>query len=459
MNLLVLSTWFPYPPGNGSRIRAYFLLRELVRAGHNIRLVAGLQNDITPQDKDAGIAALREMGIGEVVTVPWEWLGEKDKTKRGLWSLLRAAFSQTPRAVLDTRNPALSQTVAAQIARPETDAVLVMETGMDAYLPKHLPPDLPLILDGAEVAVWAVLDAEAMLYPARADRPLQFARRERRAGFMVRKARRYWQKRFARYRVVTAVSEIEAAALRGLLLESRSGPKIAVVPNGVDTAAYAPRDWSAVVSGRLIFNGSVTYDPNHYAVRSFGRDILPLVRKAVPEAILQVTGSCSPDTYKSYPGGRSKTVQFTGFVSDLRPQLSQAAVCVVPLGSRRIGNTLYGGGTRLKILEAWAAGVPVVSTKDGAKGFDGAVPGTHYLQIDVTTHLDTEGVHPIKVVDEAVLENFAQATVRLLTEPDLAQSLSENARALVVERYDWSRFGTQLSDLLMETCRASTPSL
>lgn len=407
MNLLILSSWFPYPPANGSRIRAWFLLRELVRAGHTVRLVAGLQADVA-DEKDAGMVGLREMGIAEVVTVRWHWYNAR---KSGKWGALRAALSPVPRSILETPNPVLTQAIAEQLTLP-TDAVLVFEMGMDTYLPRQLPPGVPLILDGAEVS--------GMVSPASSsDTTKQRA--------TAAKAVRYWQKRLRHYATVTSVSPKEAEAVK-TLLQTASVAAI-VVPNGVDIRTYAPRDWAAVKPGFLIYNGSPDYGPNYAAVEWFGKDVLPIVRDAVPEACLWVTGTYT--LKKAEINALGPMVYLTGFVPDLRPFLAEAAVCVVPLH--------YGGGTRLKILEAWAAGVPVVSTTIGANGLDGAIPGTHFLQADTP-------------------EDFANATVRLLTDPALCRTLSENARALVAQRYDWLGIGEILNQVLSETCRANKPS-
>ena len=397
MNLLVLSSWFPHPADNGSRIRAHFLLRELLRFGHKIHLVAGLQTDVAPEES-AGSAALHQMGVDEIITAPWFWY---DAHKSGTAGKLRAALSPVPRSVLETPNLALKNVIAAQIAR-KPNAVLVLETGINAYLPAHLPPDIPFILDGAEFTG---------LFPTRGAKP----------NLSQKKAAWYGAKQLRRYDAVSVVSHQEAEAAH-VLFPAPNAPRIAIIPNGVDAAAYAPRPPSAIEPARLIYNGSPTYGPNRDAVLWLVQNVLPRLQEHEPEARLFVTGRYGKsDAALFAPFGDA--VQLTGFVPDIRPEIAKAAICVVPLQQ--------GGGTRLKILEAWASGVPVVSTTIGARGLDGATTGTHFLCADTPA-------------------DFADAVSRLLREPDLCQALSENARALAASRYDWQKSGAVLNDLIKE---------
>ena len=115
-------------------------------------------------------------------------------------------------------------------------------------------------------------------------------------------------------------------------------------------------------------------------------------------------------------------MRLSGYVEDVRPVIAGSAVCVVPLRQ--------GGGTRLKILEAMALGVPVVSTTKGAEGLD-VVDGAHLL-----------------LADEP--HDFAAATVRLMRDGALRARLAEQARARVEERYDWRAIGAGFASLVEE---------
>ncbi len=190
-----------------------------------------------------------------------------------------------------------------------------------------------------------------------------------------------------------------------------------MLENGV--AGVAAEPWRAPAGARLLYTGSVSYGPNAEAVAHFARDILPLVASAVPEARLLVTGGL-PAALP--PGVQHPGVTLTGWLSDevLEALYRGSRACVVPL--------LSGTGTRIKILEALARGVPVVSTSKGAEGL-AVVDGEHFL-----------------IADEPAA--FARATIRLLRDPDFAERLGARGRAFVRQRYDWATRGEELRALV-----------
>ena len=150
------------------------------------------------------------------------------------------------------------------------------------------------------------------------------------------------------------------------------------------------------------------YPPNVEAVHWFATEAFPAVRRARPEVEFRVVGSRPPARIAELARPDSGVV-VTGYVPDLQPILRQAAVMVVPL--------LSGSGMRVKILEAFARGIPVVSTTIGVEGID-AEPGRHLLVAD----------RPADV---------AAAVLRLLDDPAEAARLAGAARRLLEERYDW----------------------
>lgn len=383
MNLLVLSTWNPYPPDNGSRIRAWHLLCTLAQQ-HRIRLIAGRQDD-APVIVPEPLAAICE----SVVTIPWQWYS-------GGSGGLRALLDTTPRSIRETQNPALAAAIEAELAR-KPDVALVMELGMDAHVPETT---VPLVLEQAEVSLWS-----------QAKGP--------RARLTQAKAQRYWRERLQRYDAITAVSDTEAEAIRGVL--KGSDPPVHVVPNGVDTAHYERP--GKPISGQLIYNGALTYGLNKEAVRWFAARILPEIARRYPEVKLVVTGRVPEDCRDL---AENPLICLTGYLDDIRDALSEASICVVPL--------LGGGGTRLKVLEAWAAGLPVVSTPVGAMGLPGAEHGRELL-----------------LAEEAA--DFADAVCSLLENAARRDALAEAGRTLARTRYDWSAIGERLDTVLTEARR------
>lgn len=191
---------------------------------------------------------------------------------------------------------------------------------------------------------------------------------------------------------------------------------VAVIPNGIDLAEFAPRPMPESRS-TILFSGLMSYHPNQQAVHWFLERVLPSVRRRVPAARFVVAGASPPRWLK---GAANDHVEVTGWVPDIRPCLEQAAVVVAPL--------FIGGGTRVKILEALAMARPVVSTSLGAEG----------LRL----------CHGESVLLADDPDAFAQSVVRLMLDRDLAASIAETGHAHVVRHFDWDQIGTTVSELL-----------
>jgi len=209
--------------------------------------------------------------------------------------------------------------------------------------------------------------------------------------------------------LVFAVSESEAAYYR-----QAGGAEVEVVPNGVDCGAYRMLPTGRPSSSLIVYVGSMSWRPNADAAIFLASSVLPAVRQRCPEARLRIIGR-DPGMAVSALGSLDG-VEVTGEVEAIAPHLMEAAVLAVPLA--------VGGGTRLKILEALAAGVPVVSTAVGAEGLD-LVSGVHLLI--------------------AERERFAESIVRLLTDRPFGTARAEAGRTAVREKYDWVSIGQRAS--------------
>jgi glycosyltransferase involved in cell wall biosynthesis len=226
-----------------------------------------------------------------------------------------------------------------------------------------------------------------------------------------------WEPRYAEnFDRCTTVSEVD----QQLLMKANPRLHIDVIPNGVDIEKYQPLPLPPPnVTPSLMFIGSMDYPPCVDAVLYFHSEILPLIRQAINPVELRIVGrDPSPEVLKLNGSG----VHVTGRVEDVVPYYRECSVCVVPLRA--------GGGTRLKILEAMALGRPVVSTTMGCEGLD-VVDGEHLLIADTP-------------------EQFAESTVRLLSERHLSQDICANARKLVEARYGWDTIAKRLMDVYEE---------
>lgn len=212
----------------------------------------------------------------------------------------------------------------------------------------------------------------------------------------------------------TVVSKVEQARIRQIKPNYQS---VEVVPNGVDVTYYTG-DFGLPEPDTLIYSGALTYEANFDAVDFFLREVFPLIQAERPQVKIFITGKLDGVPVHRLPA--NKSVIFTGYLDDIRPRVAQSWVSVVPLRQ--------GGGTRLKILEALAAGTPVVATAKGAEG------------LDLTPEKE------ILIADKPA--DFAATVLHLLQNPQSREALSFHGRRAVAARYDWQMIGQQFNDFV-----------
>ena len=391
MKILFLSAWFPYPPDNGARIRAYNLMKGLSQK-HEVFMISLLQDDSNAEDS-------RYLSdICEVVSVhESNWF-----KPRGMKSLL-ALFSNRPRSVVCTYDDRIRMSIENAISRIAPDVIVASSLGIAHYVPQGV--SVPKILDQH--------NCEYAVMKRAADKIANPLKRWRAAAGWKKAAR--WEANLCRrFDAITAVSGND----RALIL--KAAPDLAdihIIPNGVDTSHYDPDLWKPE-HGALVYNGALTYSANLDAVQYFISEIYPILRQKGKDFKLRITGSnkgVDLTAIENCPG-----VELTGYVSDIRDVLAKSAVCVVPLRE--------GGGSRLKILEAMAAGVPVVSTSMGAEG------------------IDVEHKTQIMLADSA--EQFAESIVQVVDNPELTSDLRTAARRFVEQKYDWSSISSRFTKVV-----------
>jgi glycosyltransferase involved in cell wall biosynthesis len=198
------------------------------------------------------------------------------------------------------------------------------------------------------------------------------------------------------------------------LLNRRPDAQITLIPNGVEVGAFqAASAPEAAARGSILFVGSMDYHANIDAVVWFAKQIWPAISRHHPNLKFFIVGRNPPPAIRELA---SDSIVVTGVVADVGPYYRSALAAVVPLR--------VGGGTRLKILEAMAARVPIVSTSVGAEGLD-AEPGKHLLLADSE-------------------EQLQLAIGRLLSDVSLRERLVSEASSLVHSKYDWSQLGHKL---------------
>ena len=195
-------------------------------------------------------------------------------------------------------------------------------------------------------------------------------------------------------------------------------PSVSATSTGVDTDYFAPRKVIEKTTD-IVFVGSMDWMANIDGVLWFTDEVLPRIRARRPDTTVSVVGRM-PTPPVLELGKRDPKIAVTGTVPDVRPYFWQSKVCVVPLR--------VGGGTRLKIYEAMAARIPVVSTAIGAEG------------------LAVENQRELLIADTA--ECFAEACCALLDSAEARERLSDAAWQLVSSRFSWEHVTDQFEDIL-----------
>lgn len=222
-----------------------------------------------------------------------------------------------------------------------------------------------------------------------------------------RELERRWLPRFS---AVLATSESDAERLREIV----PGARVLVYPNAIPAVELPVRADEEVIA----FSGNMEYHPNCGAVRFFRREVWPQLREEWPRLVWRLIGK-NPQAVSEWISDDSR-IEATGPVDDAVKALGRCRAAVVPL--------LAASGTRLKILEAWAAGVPVVSTPVGAEGLP-VRDGEHLL-------LAESGA------------TFASAVTRLLRSPALRQEIGSAGRLLLEQEFTWDKAWRKLDSLI-----------
>lgn len=287
------------------------------------------------------------------------------------------------------------------------------EKNFDVIVCDFLTPavNLPANLNAATLLFQH--NVEAMIWR----RHFEVAERAPKKLFMKQQWRRmfdYEKAACRRFDWVAAVSKEDAEQIRA----DYKIENVADVPTGVDTEFFAPDAAIEKKAFNLVFTGSMDWLPNEDAIVWFTEEILPLVRREIPQVSLTVVGR-NPFSKLVELSKRDASIVVTGRVADVRPFMNEASAYIVPI---RIG-----GGTRLKIYEALAMQLPTVSTRIGAEGLPLA-DGEEILLRDTP-------------------QEFADAVVKLLKDENAARKIGTRAAQTVRERFGWSKVADDFAAL------------
>jgi polysaccharide biosynthesis protein PslH len=397
LNVLFLSQIVPFPPHGGVLQRGFNLVRELGRRCH-VHLLAFVHPEALPDEHtlDASRAALGPSCRSLEYFPLW---AKRSRVALGSALAASACSPSTPFSVIAHRSEAFGRRVKEMLASHTFDVVHVDTIALSQFVD----------LAGAVPTVLTHHNIESQLMARRASVERRwYARR-----FLAREAsklKRLEMEQSPRFGVNVVMSAQDGDILKQMAPAAR----LAVVPNGVDIEYFEP-DGGVHETQALIYTGGMNMFANRDAVMHFLTAIWPAIRQQVPSARFVAVGQDPPPELREL-AGRDSRIEVTGYVSDIRPYVRQAAVYVVPLR--------VGGGTRLKVLDAMAMGKALVSTSVGCEGL-AVCPGEHLVVADA--------------VDE-----FAERVVQLMRDPGRRRELGAAARRLVTERYAWSIVADQL---------------
>jgi glycosyltransferase involved in cell wall biosynthesis len=378
---LLLAPETPYPLDGGGALRTASLLHYLAQS-HDVDLIVFRQPGSAHPQQHIPAGLVR--GIS-VIDLP---ANGRSLAARALRNSARVARRVPP---LVDRFSGFAAQVARAVEGRHYQVGIIEHFWCAAYHDQIAPACASTVLDlhNIESTLHALCAATERPPGALAHRVFQ------RASLALE---RLWLPRFSQ---VLTPSESDAAAARAIAPAAH----VLVYPNALPSRPIP----TETRSDSIVFSGNMEYHPNRAAVRFFRRDVWPLLRERHPELVWRLVGK-NPEAVSAFTAGDSR-IQVTGPVKDAVPELARSKVAVVPL--------LAGSGTRLKILEAWAAGTPVVSTTIGAEG----LPVRH-------------GQH-LLLADGA--EELAGAVERLLACSDLGESLAVAGRLLLEKEFTWEK--------------------
>jgi glycosyltransferase involved in cell wall biosynthesis len=386
MRILRICQDVPYPPDDGVRIEPFHTTKELARRGHEITLLA-FQKD--PRDTSP-LRAFCDLHV-----IPFVGRNSLPNMARGL-------IESSPVNYVKYRDARMLDECLKLLESRRYDALVVDYSALGWYVFRVREKiSIPVITrwHNVDSLIWKRW-AESQSNPVK--RILGRRQYETVKRFEIRLAK------------ASDVCLSVGARDAELLQEMAPGANVRYVPPGVDLDYYAPSAEGQELESILFMTSNLKWHASWDTVQWLYGEIMPLVWQRVPNAKLYITGKDAPPEMRGWEAtGR---VVLTGFVPDERAVMAKASVMVVPMR--------LGGGIKLKILTAFAAGRAVVSTAAGVEGFSGLEHGEQIL------------------VRESPNE-FADAVVGVIQNRSLRLRLEERGRAFVCRHYSWKAVGAQ----------------
>src|SRR3972149_2901472 len=381
MKILMLVPFLPNTQTSGGQTRWYNIIKYLSK-NHDITLFSMLKDESEKRFVPELEKYCREVRVFTRPKSPWT-----------IKNVLLAEFGPYPLGVIRNLSLTEKEAVKEELEREKYDLIHAEAF----YVMPHIPQtEIPIILVEQTI--------EYMVYKHYVDNEVPFFLKPLYMLDVIKL--KYWEKHFwAKARQLVAVSDEDRKVMQDLI----PGIDVDIIPNGVDTEFYMEKKIERKTPPRILY-GVTNFEwlQNQEASELLIKDVWPYVKKKMPEARAWIVGRKIPDWIKVL-SKKNESIEITENIPDARDAYRQASVMVAPIKG--------AGGTRLKILEAMAAGLPVVSTSIGVAGLNVTL-GRQALIADS---------------DEAL----AREAIKLLKNPDLANRIGQKGQNHVHRYFDW----------------------
>ncbi len=390
----MLTPYLPYPLLTGGQTRSYNLIKRLSQLGHKITLFCLVKDGNEKKYVGQLEKFCEEVQVFSRPQKPWT-----------IENILRTGFSYYPFLVIRNWASGEKDAISRELLENQFDLIHA-ET---FYVMPHIPQTkIPILLVEQTI--------EHLVYRHFAEESKKFLIKPF-LYFDVFKMK-YWElKYWKKAKKVVAMSEDD----KEKMLDEVGSLDVDIVPNGVDSDYFSKKVADKSKDPIILYLGNFTWLQNREAVDILVRRIWPDIRKKFPKAKLWIIGK---DAKIFFPNLGSRNIRVDE-VKDVREVYQKTTVLVAPIYG--------GGGTRYKNFEAFASGLPVVTTTIGIGGI--------------------EAEDGVNVIIRDDLNGIIEATMELIRNPELARKISESARNLVKEKYEWDPIAKKLSEIYEELGR------